>query len=61
MAPWRCFKCQNDMVEVSMHLYFEGIEGDIEGIQCPKCGTKYLLEKTVIEKVNKVEEQISLK
>ena len=54
------------MIEDRVDLLFYGIEGtiiegSIEGIRCPQCGTKYLLEDTVVEKVVEVEDQLSMK
>lgn len=61
MAQWRCFQCREDMIEDMIILEFSGIQGSAEGIRCPKCGTKYLLEETVIEKVFPAEAELSYK
>ena len=61
MVQWRCFKCQEDMVEAMVKLEFAGLEGSVEGISCPKCEAKYLLEETVMEKVREAEGEVSVK
>jgi len=49
------------MVESDVDMAYLEITGAVEGIRCPKCGTAYLLEETVVEKVNKVEEMLENK
>jgi len=44
------------MVEDMVELEFESFAGSVEGIKCPSCGTKYLFENTVMDKVVKAEE-----
>ena len=61
MLKWRCFQCHVDMLEDMVELEFEGLKGSVEGIKCPECGTKYLLEETVTEKVRRAEGQESMK
>ncbi len=61
MIKWRCFKDQVDMVEAMVALEFQGIKGSVQGIKCLQCGTQYLLEDTVIEKVLKVEKMVNRK
>jgi uncharacterized OB-fold protein len=49
------------MVEGDVEMAYLETTGAIEGIKCPKCGATYLLEETVVEKVNKVEEMLETK
>jgi DNA-directed RNA polymerase subunit RPC12/RpoP len=49
------------MVEDLVILEFSGVQGSAEGIKCPKCGRKYLLEETVREKVFPAESELSYK
>ena len=50
-----------DMVETMVELEFSGVEGEAEGIKCPKCEIKYILEETVINKVFPAEAELSYK
>lgn len=60
-SEWYCFKCKEKMGEAEINLdYFEIVQS-IAGIACPKCGTAYLLEQTVVEEVVKGEEAIEAK
>lgn len=61
MVQWRCFQCREDMVEDLVILEFSGVQGSVEGIKCPKCGMKYVLEETVREKVFQAESELSYK
>ena len=61
MEQWRCFQYKEEMIETIVELEFSGVEGSAEGIQCPKCGIKYLLEETVIDKVFPAEAELSYK
>ena len=61
MVRWRCFQCQEDMVKDMVEVEFEGLKDSVEGIRCPKCGTKYILEDTVLEKLLKVEGEVGWK
>jgi hypothetical protein len=49
------------MVEGDVEMAYLETTGAVEGIKCPKCGAAYLLEETVVEKVNKVEEMLENK
>jgi len=61
MEQWHCFKCKQPMVEGDVEMTYLETSGAVEGIKCPKCGAAYLLEETVVEKVNKVEEMLESK
>jgi len=61
VATWHCFRCKERMVEDKVEIEFQEFQTEVEGIKCPKCGTKYLLEDTVREKVIKIEEEMSAK
>jgi len=49
------------MVECDVDMSYLETTGAVEGIKCPKCSATYLLEETVVEKVNKVEEMLETK
>ena len=49
------------MLESEVMAYYLEISSPIEGIKCPTCGTIYLLEKTVVEKVSQAEEIVENK
>ncbi len=61
MEKWQCFKDKEPMVEGDVNMFYLETAGAVEGIRCPKCGATYLLEETVVEKVNKVEEMLESK
>ncbi len=61
MKNWYCFKDKEPMAEVDVSMFYLETSGAVEGIKCPKCGATYLLEETVVEKVNKVEEMLESK
>ena len=61
MEQWHCFKCKEPMLESEVMAYYLEISSPIEGIKCPTCGTIYLLEKTVVEKVSQAEEIVENK
>ena len=61
MAQWYCYQCQEEMVEDIVELEFQRLKGSVEGIKCPKCGTQYLSEETVLEKVLRAEKMAGTK
>ena len=61
MAQWHCFKDKVPMVETDLIMTYLEMTNVTEGIKCPKCGAVYLLEETVVEKVNKAEEMLENK
>lgn len=61
MAEWYCFKCKEKMEEKDIVATYLEIVRFIPGLKCPKCGVAYLTEKTVIEVVQKGEEEIEAK
>ena len=61
MVQWRCFQCNVDMKEDMVGVELDGLKGQVEGIKCPQCGSKYLLEETVMEKVRQAEGEQSSK
>ena len=61
MEQWHCFKCKEKMVETDVEMTYLEITNPIEGIKCPKCGVAYLLEETVVDRVNQVEEMLEKK
>lgn len=61
MEEWYCFKCKDKMTKADIQSTFLEISRSIEGLKCPKCGTAYLTEKTVIEEVTTAEEDMEAK
>ncbi len=61
MEQWWCFKDKELMVEGDALVHYLEVSSVIKAIKCPKCGTAYLLEETVVERVNKAEEMIENK
>ena len=61
MAEWYCFKCKEKMEERDVVATYLEIVRFIPGLKCPKCGAVYLTEKTVVEVVQKGEEEIEAK
>ena len=61
MVKWRCFKCKEDMVKAMVELEFSGVRASVEGIKCPVCSTKFVVEKDVIVKVLEAEGELSYK
>ena len=61
MSEWYCFKCKEKMEEADITLSYVEVEGSHEGIKCPKCGTAYLLEQIVLDKVRSAEDEIDSK
>lgn len=49
------------MEEKDIILEFMEIVRFQPGLKCPKCGTGYLMEKLVVEVINKGEEEIEAK
>ena len=49
------------MVECDVVASYLEITHAANGIKCPKCGAAYFLEKTVVEKVAKAEQQFEAK
>ena len=61
MDKWYCNKCKEEMVEADVEAMYLDIIRFVRGLKCPKCGTAYLTEKTVVEVVGKGEEDIEAK
>jgi len=61
MQKWYCFKCKEEIKTTSLDMEYLGISGSIEGLRCPKCGTSYLTEEVVREKVLRTQEMIESK
>ena len=62
MEQWYCFKCKEKMKETEVTLSYMGVEmPGAEGIKCPNCGVKYLLEKFTIEQVREGEKLMETK
>jgi hypothetical protein len=55
MAEWYCNKDKVKMEEAELTLRYLSITQRVPGIRCPKCGTGYLLEKTVMTTVKDAE------
>lgn len=61
MQQWYCFKCKEKMIEADIWLTYMEITRPIPGLKCPKCNAAYLTEETVVEVINRGEEEIELK
>ena len=61
MVQWRCFKCHEDMVEAMVELEFSGVRASVEGIKCPVCSIKFVVNEEVIKKVLEAEGELSYK
>ena len=61
MAAWHCYKCKVEMEEAEIAVLYLDIDGEAEGIQCPECGVKYILEEIATTKVAKAEKMIENK
>ena len=61
MEDWYCFKCKEKMVDAEVTMSYYDVTAKQPGIRCPKCGTAYLTEKSVIEIINPGEEEIESK
>jgi DNA-directed RNA polymerase subunit RPC12/RpoP len=61
MAEWHCFKCKEKMIEAEINMEYLDIEGEAEGLVCPKCGAKYIPEEVATSKVAKAETMIENK
>jgi len=49
------------MVEAEISMEYMDIEGEAEGLVCPKCGAKYIPEEVAMGKVAKAEKMIENK
>lgn len=61
MEQWRCFKCNEGVVEADITTTYLEIIRFIKGLKCPKCGKSYMTEKIALEVINKGEEEIEAK
>ena len=61
MTEWHCFKCKEKMEETEVSMEYLDIDGEAEGMECPKCGAKYILEEIATTKVAKAEKMIENK
>lgn len=61
MEEWYCFKCKDKMVEKDISYNLLGIIRSTRGLQCPKCKTTYVLEKTLTEEIKKLQEAGDIK
>jgi len=61
MGKWYCFKCKEEMVDDTVWMFYLRRKSPIGGIRCPKCREPYLLEDTVVRRVNRAEEMMEKK
>jgi hypothetical protein len=61
MTKWFCDKCNKEMEEALLSVYYLGVYGTIEGIRCPKCRTCYVPEDIAIGKLARAERSIEEK
>lgn len=58
MEEWHCFKCKVMMEEVELSMEYLDVEGDAQGLRCPTCGAKFILEEFATTKMAKAEKMI---
>ncbi len=58
MEEWHCFKCKVRMEEAELPMEYLEVEGEAQGIRCPSCGAKYILEEFVIAKMVRAEKMV---
>ena len=61
MAEWHCFKCKEEMIDAEILMEYLDIEGEANGVECPKCGAKYILEEEATTRMAKGEKMIENK
>ena len=61
MVEWHCFKCEEEMIDAEILMEYLDIEGEANGVECPKCGTKYILEEEATTRMAKGEKMIENK
>ena len=61
MVEWYCYKDKVKMEDVYLALRYLSLTQQVPGIRCPKCGTGYLLEETVMTTVKDAETVIEEK
>jgi hypothetical protein len=61
MIEWYCFKDKVKMRETELTLSYMNLSQGVPGLKCPKCGTEYLVEKTVMTTVQGLENLIEEK
>ena len=55
MAEWYCYQDKVEMLETDVTLTYMQLTQRVPGLKCPKCGTAYLTEKTVMTTVKEAE------
>ncbi len=60
MDKWYCYKCNEEVQEVSdIALIYKDVElPQVEGYRCPKCGIEFLKEDIVVFQLNPAEEML---
>lgn len=58
MEKWQCFKCKVSMEDAELAMEYLDVEGEAQGIRCPSCGVKYILEEFATTKMAKAEKMI---
>jgi YgiT-type zinc finger domain-containing protein len=61
MTEWYCFKDKVKMQETDVELSYMKLIQRVPGLKCPKCGTEYLTEKTVMTTVQGYENLLEAK
>ena len=61
MAAWHCYKCKVEMKEEEIPMEYLEIDGEADGLECPECGVRYILEEVATTKVAKAEQMIENK
>ena len=58
MVEWHCFKCKVKMEDSEIAMEYLDIDGEGEGLKCPSCGSKYILEDFATTEMAKAEQMI---
>jgi DNA-directed RNA polymerase subunit RPC12/RpoP len=62
MTAWHCFKCKEKMMaDDEIPVMYLDLDGEAEGLRCPTCGSQYVMEEYVMEKMLKGEKMIEEK
>lgn len=61
MSRWFCNKCRVEMEEALINISYLGVDGQIEGLKCPKCGASYITEDIATGKLARGEKLIEEK
>lgn len=61
MSKWFCNKCKVELEEALINTFYLGMDGQIEGLNCPKCGASYIMEDIATGKLARAEKSVEEK